>query len=166
MLASGSDKRLKYFQERPLSVGATLCRFVDWTLPPKWIISSEKTISPFFVSDFSKIQKRPALFRCWRTVRWWRFFGLRKKAWDQFLQVSSLIFDIFKIKSHFSHGAFGVPPYPLSTLMLLFVWHERSGQSLVLPSSLYTSPQRNLWILVLLAALLSVIWASLRDKVQ
>ena len=130
MLASGSDKRLKYFQERPLSVGATLCRFVDWTLPPKWIISSEKTIPPFCVPDFSKIQKRPALFRCWRTVRWWRFFGLRKKAWDQFLQVSSLIFDIFKIKSHFSHGAFGVPPYPLShgvDVAFRTTWERASG---------------------------------------
>ena len=42
MLASGGDKRLTYLQERPLSIGPALCRFVNWTLPPKWIFFSSK----------------------------------------------------------------------------------------------------------------------------
>ena len=37
MLTSGGDKRLTCLQKHPSSVGLALCRFVDWTLPSKWI---------------------------------------------------------------------------------------------------------------------------------
>ena len=37
ILASSGDKRLTCLQQRPLSVEPAFCRFVDWTLPPKWI---------------------------------------------------------------------------------------------------------------------------------
>ena len=66
--------------------------------------SSEKTFSPFCVPDFSKFQKRPALsdlFRCWRIVRCWHFFGFKKEKLRSYLQLSSLILGPFKIRSHF-----------------------------------------------------------------
>jgi len=83
-LASGGDKQLTCLQERPLSVKSALCRFVNWTIPPKWIFLMWKTISPFCVPYFSKFQ-RPylsALFRCWSIVSW-RIKKNRSKVWPK-----------------------------------------------------------------------------------
>ena len=79
MLVSGDDKQLTCLQERPLSVGPSLCCFVDWSLAPQWIFFFEKTISPFCMPDFSKFQRRSSistLFCCWKLM----FFSFKGES--------------------------------------------------------------------------------------
>ena len=63
MVASRGDKRLTCLQVRPLSVGPALCRFVDCTLPPKWIFFRLENDFTFLRAKFQQIQKKTSSIR-------------------------------------------------------------------------------------------------------
>ena len=114
-----SDKQFNMTSETSSGCWAStllLCG-LDFASKMNIFSAEKKTIPPFCMPDFGKFQRRPdlsALFRCWRTVICWHFIGFTGESLRSFFTVILIDFGSFKIKSHFSHGAFGVPPYSLS----------------------------------------------------
>ena len=136
------------------------------------LLWTSKTISPICVPDFSKFQRRPALFCYWRTVRCWHFFSFRGESLRSVFTIALNDFrSILKSWSILLMKRLGYLLPSLERFWCCFSYNMSKGvrfwEGIWCCWGLCAfSLHHKLLILVLLAALLSLIFVPPRGKVQ
>ena len=120
--------------------------------------SSEKS---FCVPDFRKFPRRAAmsaLFRCWRTVTCWHFFGFKGESLRSIFYSCPHWFSfILKSRAFFSWSVWSPSLPSLEQLWCCFSDDMNKIVRFWDNLSCCSSPHHKLWVLILLTALLSLI---------